>query len=692
MKFEVGLIIDIEQTITELETNHYSRTKLVLNPGEYAIRGSIIDIFPSNSNAPIRLELFDTVIDDIRTFEPTTQRSLSKNDRVEIAPYDKSIKRHEYVIPHEILFDLSIGDKVVHINHGIGIYQGLERMKFGEFEGEYAVVEYQEGDKIFIPIEQLARIYKFSGGISPVINSLRDKQWEKTQQKVKKVVKDIAKDLFSLYKNRKLREGFAFQEDSELILQMEETFPFQETRDQLKAIEDIRKDMESRKAMDRLVCGDVGFGKTEVAIRAALKAVISRKQVAVLAPTTILSKQHYEVFKCRIGSLGVNVEFINRFKTKKEQKETLNKLKMGTIDVIVGTHRLLQKDIEFADLGLLIIDEEQRFGVIAKEMLKKYRSHIDVLTLSATPLPRTLYMSISGIRDISVINTPPLERLPILTESHEFDIGYIRDKIKFELKRKGQVFILHNRISDIIHLQNQIHNVLPEIDIRVGHGQMSANQLEQLMIDFYEGKFPVLIATTIIENGVDIPNAHTMIINNAEHFGLAQLHQLRGRVGRNQVQSYCYLLYKDKTLFTQEVKERFEALMEFSALGSGYDIALRDLELRGIGNILGTAQSGYMEAVGFEFYMHILNEAIAREKGEKHRERPYLNISTRMEAYIPEEYIPDMSIRLALYKSIAVLSSKQEVINLVKECEDRFGKLPDNLVVMLQLISHELDE
>jgi transcription-repair coupling factor (superfamily II helicase) len=691
MKFEVGLIIDIEQTISELEKNHYARTKLVLNPGEYAVRGSIIDIFPSNSNVPVRLELFDTVIDDIRTFEPTTQRSLSKNDRVEITPYDKSIKRHEYVIPHEILFELNIGDKVVHINHGIGIYQGLQRMTFGKFEGEYAVVEYQEGDKIFIPIEQLARIYKFSGATSPIINSLRDKQWEKTQQKVKKVVKDVARDLFHLYKNRKLREGFAFQEDSELTLQLAESFPFRETRDQLKAIEDIRKDMESSKAMDRLICGDVGFGKTEVAIRAALKAVVSRKQVAMLAPTTILSKQHYEVIKSRLEELGVVVEFINRFKTRKEQKETLQRLKMGQIDIIVGTHRLLQKDIEFFDLGLLIIDEEQRFGVMAKEMLKQYRSHIDVLTLSATPLPRTLYMSISGIRDISVINTPPLERLPIITEAHEFDIPYIRDKIKFELKRKGQVFILHNRISDIIHLQNQLHQVLPDIDIRVGHGQMSSNQLEKLMIDFYEDKFHVLIATTIIENGVDIPNAHTMIINNAEHFGLAQLHQLRGRVGRNQVQSYCYLLYRNKVLFTQEVKERFEALMEFSTLGSGYDIALRDLELRGIGNILGTAQSGYMEAVGFEFYMHILNEAIAREKGEKYRERPYLNISTRMQAYIPEEYIPDMSIRLALYKSIAVLDSKQAVIELVKECEDRFGKLPDNLVVMMQLISYELE-
>lgn len=449
--------------------------------------------------------------------------------------------------------------------------------------------------------------------------------------------------------------------------------------------------MESSKAMDRLICGDVGFGKTEVAIRAALKAVVSRKQVAMLAPTTILSKQHYEVIKNRLEELGVVVEFINRFKTRKEQKETLQRLKMGHIDIIVGTHRLLQKDIEFFDLGLLIIDEEQRFGVMAKEMLKQYRSHIDVLTLSATPLPRTLYMSISGIRDISVINTPPLERLPIITEAHEFDVSYIRDKIKFELKRKGQVFILHNRISDIIHLRNQLHNVLPEIDIRIGHGQMSSNQLEKLMIDFYEDKFHVLIATTIIENGVDIPNAHTMIINNAEHFGLAQLHQLRGRVGRNQVQSYCYLLYRDKSLFTSEVKERFEALMEFSTLGSGYDIALRDLELRGIGNILGTAQSGYMEAVGFEFYMHILNEAIAREKGEKYRERPYLNISTRMQAYIPEEYIPDMSIRLALYKSIAVLDSKQAVIELVKECEDRFGKLPDNLVVMMQLISYELE-
>jgi transcription-repair coupling factor (superfamily II helicase) len=692
MKFEIGLIINIEETITELEKENYSRTKLVLAPGDYAIRGSIIDIFPSNSNVPIRIELFDSVIDDIRTFETTTQRSIKKQVGVEIQTFDKNLKHEEYIIPHEILFDLNVGDKVVHINHGIGIYKGLEMMQFGKFQGEYAIVEYKDEDKIFIPIEQLTRIYKFSSNINAEINSLRDKNWEKTQQKAKKVIQNVAKELFHLYKNRKINLGYAFEEDTELSILLAESFPFVETKDQLKAIEDVRKDMESSKAMDRLICGDVGFGKTEVAIRGAFKAVISKKQVAILSPTTILCKQHYDVFHKRLQEFGISVDYLNRFKTKKEQKDTIQKLKEGKIDIIVGTHRLLQKDIVFYDLGLLIIDEEQRFGVLAKELLKKYRAKIDVMTLSATPLPRTLYMSISGIRDISVISTPPRERLPIITEFHQFDIHFIVKKIKFELKRKGQVFILHNRIKDIAHLKNQIHKLLPSIDIRIGHGQMKTSELEHLIIDFYENKFPVLIATTIIENGVDIPNAHTMIVNNAEHFGLAQLHQLRGRVGRNQVQSYCYLLCQKSITLLSEVKERFEALIKFSTLGSGYDISLRDLELRGIGNILGTEQSGYMEAIGFEFYMHLLNEAISKEKGSQKKERPYLNISTKTQAYIPEEYIPDMSIRLALYKSIAQLENKASVDNLVKECEDRFGKLPDNLVVMLELIRREMAE
>ncbi len=690
MKLQVGVNVDVDLIIEELENYKYSRVTLALSPGDYAIRGSIIDVFPSNQNVPIRIELFDTEIEDIRTFEPTSQRSLTKLKNIEINPFDKNVKHHDHIIPHEILFDLNQGDKVVHINHGIGIYQGLKRLKFGKYEGEYAVVEYQENDKIYIPIEQLTRIYKFSGGVDPKVNSLRDKQWEKTQKKVKKVVKDVAKDLFYLYKNRKLNEGFSFAEDSEMSIQLAESFPFKETRDQQKAIDDVRKDMESAKVMDRLICGDVGFGKTEVAIRAALKAVESRKQVVLLAPTTILSKQHYEVFNKRLGILGVNVEFLNRFKTRKEQRDTLQRLQQGLTDVIVGTHRLLQKDVEFADLGLVVIDEEQRFGVMAKERLKKYRSHVDVLTLSATPLPRTLYMSISGIRDISVINTPPLERLPIITEEHVFDIDFIKKKINKETRRNGQVFILHNRIHDIIHLRNQIHNVMPGLDIRIGHGQMKPRELEQLMVEFYENKFPVLIATTIIENGVDIPNAHTIFVNNAEHFGLAQLHQLRGRVGRNQVQSYCYLMYKNADKFTDEVKTRFEALMEFSTLGSGYDIALRDLELRGIGNILGTEQSGYMEAVGFEFYMHLLNNAIAKEKGVQQKERPYITISSKMQAYISEDYIPDMNIRLALYKSIAELSSQKQVESLKQECVDRFGPLPHNLVIMLQVISEEV--
>lgn len=692
MKIRVGLILDLDLFQENLESFGYRRVPLVLTPGDYALRGSVLDIFPNKQNLPIRIELFDTEIEDIRSFEPSTQRSISSLRETEIVPFDKKHKLHDHhIIPHEILFDLNPGDKVVHIHHGVGEYKGLKRMKLQAFEGEYAMVEYDQGDMIYIPIEQLTRIYKYAGAVDPKVNSLRDNAWQKTQKRVRKAVQNVAKELFSLFKTRRLNPGFSFDEESELTIDLERSFPFAETEDQRKAIEAVNKDMESTRAMDRLVCGDVGFGKTEVALRAAFKAVLSKKQVAVLAPTTILTKQHFRVFSQRLTPLGVNVQFINRFKTRKEQLQTLQGVKSGIVDIIIGTHRLLQKDVDFADIGLLIIDEEQRFGVMAKEKIKQYRSSIDVLTLSATPLPRTLYLSISGIRDISVINTPPLKRLPIITEYLKFDIHQIRSKILFELKRKGQVFLLHNRIHDIYHLYNKLHVALPDVEMRIAHGQMKSGELDRLMSDFYDHKYSVLISTTIIENGIDIPNCHTIFVDDANQFGLAQLHQLRGRVGRDETQSYAYLIYKGDHILTDEVKARFEALKEFEALGAGYDIALRDLELRGIGNLLGTQQSGYMEAVGFEFYMHLLNEAISRERGQQVKKRPYLQISSKMQAYIPEDYIPDMNIRLALYKRIADLESTHQADQLRQECQDRFGALPENLHVMLTLIRDEID-
>ncbi len=685
-QYKLALII---KTLTDYQ---YQRVPLVLNPGDYSVRGSILDVFPINQSLPIRVEFFDDEIEDIRSFEANTQRSISKIQETNIIPVDDISKIKNHVIPHEILFDLKEGDYVVHIHQGIGIYQGLIRMKISEYEGEYAVIEYLQNDKIFVPIEQLPRIYKYTGGAAPQVSSLRDAKWQQTKEKVKKAVKNVAKDLFFLYKERKLKTGYQYFEDTELDLELERTFPFTETLDQSKAIAQVKQDMESIKNMDRLICGDVGFGKTEVALRAAFKAVVNHKQVAILTPTTLLCKQHYYVFIKRLKEFGVNVDYLNRFKTLKEQRATLAALVEGKIDIIISTHRLLQKDVKFANLGLLIVDEEQRFGVMDKEKIKQLRINVDVLTLSATPLPRTLYLSIAGIRDISVINTPPRLRLPIITEVHPFDLELIRDKIEQEILRGGQVFILHNRVHDIIHLKNQINHFLPNVGIQVAHGQMKSRELEKIMVDFYDNKFQVLISTTIIENGIDIPNVHTILVNNADHFGLAQLHQLRGRVGRDDKQSYCFLLYQAASIMKGNVQERFDALIEYTTLGSGYDIALRDLELRGIGNILGVEQSGYMETIGFDLYMHLLNEAIAREKGEKPKQRRGFTLSSKGAAFVSEEYIPDMNVRLDLYKRIASLETAAHVESLKMECADRFGTLPENLEVMLDIIKNEAQE
>lgn len=687
MELIKGASYAFESLIQSLIDDGYQRLPIVLSPGDFSVRGDIIDLFAVNQNAPIRLEFFGDDLEDIRTFEPATQRSISRLTSTRIEPVGDERLRHAHSIPHEILFDLHEGDAVVHIHHGVGRYTGLSRLKLHDFEGEYAVIEYQHGDKIYVPIEQLTRIYKYTGGVSPVINSLRDKKWEQTRAKVKKAVKNVAKDLFFLYKERKVKRGFSFLEDTEYDLALEQSFPFQETEDQLKAIQAVKRDMESDHPMDRLICGDVGFGKTEVAIRAAFKAVMAKKQVVILTPTTLLSKQHYRVMSKRMADFGVNVEFINRFKTRKQQQIILEQLEKGLIDIIVGTHRLLQKDVRFGNLGLLIIDEEQRFGVMAKERIKQLRTHIDVLTLSATPLPRTLYLSISGIRDISVINTPPLHRRPVITEVHPFDMSFIQSRIEVERARGGQVFILHNRIHDMIHLQQKLKALMPDLDCRIAHGQMNAHELEDLMMDFYDNVFSVLLSTTIIENGIDIPNVHTMMIDEADKFGLAQLHQLRGRVGRDEVQSYTYLLYKDSAILRQVAQDRFDALIEFSTLGSGYDIALRDLELRGIGNILGVEQSGYMQAIGLDLYMHLLNTALSHERGQPvPGEAPGFQLSTKTEAFVSEEYVPDMNIRLSVYKKIAELKTVSAVQSLLAECRDRFGPPPEQLVRMLSII------
>ncbi|GAA0781796.1 transcription-repair coupling factor [Hathewaya limosa] len=593
--------------------------------------------------------------------------------------------------------ELKLGDYVVHVNHGIGVYKGIKQLEVGGHKKDYLQVSYGGNDLLYVPVDQLDLVQKYIGseGKTPKISKLSSAEWSKTKRKVKKSIEDIAEDLVKLYAARSILKGHQYTKDTVWQKQFEDEFPFQETPDQLTAIEEIKGDMESKKTMDRLLCGDVGYGKTEVALRAAFKAVMDGKQVAVLVPTTILAKQHYNNFIKRFSSFPVNIDMVCRFRTAAEQRKSLQALKEGNLDVIIGTHRLLQKDVVFKDLGLLIVDEEQRFGVKHKEKIKDLKKSVDVLTLSATPIPRTLHMSLTGVRDISVIETPPEERYPIQTYVVEFNEQLIRDAIMREIARNGQVFFVYNRVETIRDMSVYLSNLIPEARIAIAHGQMTERELENVMIDFMERKYDILLCTTIIETGIDIQNANTMIIYDSDKMGLSQLYQLRGRVGRSNRIAYAYFTYMKDKVLTEVAEKRLKAIKEFTELGSGFKIAMRDLEIRGAGNMMGSSQHGHMSSVGYDLYCRMLEETIAKIRGDIEEEAFETTIEIKIDAYIPSGYIKDETQKIEVYKKIASISSDEELVEIEDEIEDRFSDIPPSVrnlinIAYLKSIANEL--
>ena len=583
--------------------------------------------------------------------------------------------------------DLTVGDYVVHVEHGIAQYQGLREIEQDGISLEFMILEFAEAARLYVPLTRLDLIQKYrstEAGPAPVLNRLGSQQWSKTKARVKKAMQDMADELLKLYAQRKAAQGHAFPADNEFQREFEDAFDYNETDDQISSIADIKRDMESSLPMDRLLCGDVGYGKTEVAMRAAFKAVQDGRQVAVLTPTTVLSFQHFETFKNRFRQFPINIEMISRFRTAKEQKLILEQVETGKVDILIGTHRLLSKDIKFQNLGLLIVDEEQRFGVRHKERLKQMRREIDVLAMSATPIPRTLHMSLVGLRDMSVIETPPRDRMAIQTVVAKFDEKLIRSAIEVELERGGQVYFVHNRVETIYEIAAKIQELVPAARVVVGHGQMSENDLEKVMLSFMHHEHDVLVATTIIENGLDIPLANTIVVNRADRHGLSELYQLRGRVGRSNRRAYAYLLIPPEQELTEVARRRLAALKEFSDLGAGFKIAALDLELRGAGNLLGGEQSGHIEAVGFEMYTQMLEEAVSKMKGEERVERPSVQLSLGIPLRIDESYIAEENHRLRMYKRIAGVENERALDDVRTELQDRYGALPASVDHLLE--------
>ncbi len=584
--------------------------------------------------------------------------------------------------------DLSPGDLVVHVHHGIGIYRGMVRLLMGGAERDYLELEYAQGDRLYVPTDQIDLVQRYIGveGQQPRIHRLGGAEWEREKKRVREATRELARELLQLYALRETVQGHAFGPDTPWQQELEATFEFEETPDQWLAIQDVKRDMESPRPMDRLIAGDVGYGKTEVALRAAFKAVMDGRQVAVLVPTTILAQQHYTVFLKRLAPYPVTVEVLSRFRSRAEQRKLLEGLAAGTVDIVIGTHRLLQPDVRFRNLGLVIIDEEQRFGVRHKEHLKKLRATVDVLTLTATPIPRTLHMSLVGLRDMSVMETPPEARLPIHTEVCPQDDALVRAAILRELDRGGQVYVVHNRVETIERAARRIRALVPEAKVAVAHGQMPEDRLEQVMLDFLGGRYDVLVCTTIVEIGLDIPRVNTILIEDAHLMGLSQLYQLRGRVGRSNRQAYCYLLYPRGAPLTDEARQRLEAMREFVALGSGFKLALRDLEIRGAGNLLGPEQHGHLAAVGFELYTRLLDEAVRELRGQAVEEAPAPAVDLGVDAYLPPEYIPDEGQRMAMYRKMAAARSLEEAEAVAEEITDRYGPPPPPAAALLDLL------
>ncbi len=584
--------------------------------------------------------------------------------------------------------ELNIGDYVVHENHGLGIYRGIEKLQVENTAKDYIKIEYGDGGNLYVPASGLDVLQKYAGrdAKKPKLNKLNTTEWKKTRSKTKAAVEEVAKELVLLYARRQEQEGFCFSKDTVWQNEFEELFPFEETQDQLRAIEETKRDMESPKIMDRLICGDVGYGKTEIAIRAAFKAVNDGKQVAFLVPTTILAQQHYNTIRERLGDFPVTVEMLSRFRTPAQQKKTLELLRKGQLDIVIGTHRLLSADVKFHDLGLLVIDEEQRFGVTHKEKIKQMKGNVDALTLSATPIPRTLHMSLAGIRDMSVLEEPPVDRLPIQTFVMEHNNEIIREAINREIARGGQIYYVYNRVENIEEVAAGVSRLVPEAEIAFAHGRMGERQLENIMMSFIAGDIDVLVATTIIETGLDISNVNTIIIDNADKMGLAQLYQLRGRVGRSNRTAYAFLMYQKNRMLKEEAEKRLAAIREYTELGSGIRIAMRDLEIRGAGNLLGEAQSGHMEAVGYDLYCKMLNEAVRTLKGEKTESEEFeTSVDLQVDALIPATYIPSEFQKLDMYKRIAGIENVGEYRDMQEELQDRFGDIPQAAENLLRI-------
>ncbi|HHW57549.1 MAG TPA: transcription-repair coupling factor [Clostridia bacterium] len=653
---------------------NYEIDSAVIEDSEYDIQKGQVVIYPASINKGFEyVDAKFAVISDGEIFGQT--KRSKKPVKMKNADMIKSYA------------ELEVGSYVVHVNYGIGKYEGIEKIKVDGIIRDYLKIIYAGGDTLFVPVEQLDLVQKYVGPTDnpPKLNKLGGSEWLRAKRKAKKAVEDLAKDLIQLYAKRQMAKGHAFSPDTPWQKEFEDQFPYEETEDQLRCIKEIKEDMEKNRPMDRLLCGDVGYGKTEVALRAAFKAVADGKQVAFLCPTTILAYQHYTNFVERFKEFPVKIEMLSRFRTPKEQTQILKGLAEGSIDIIVGTHRLLQNDVKFKDLGLLIIDEEQRFGVVHKEKIKKLKESIDVLTLSATPIPRTLHMSLIGIRDMSVLENPPEDRFPVETYVVEFNEELIKDAILREMGRGGQVYFVYNRVNGIEKMAYFVKELVPNCRVAVAHGQMEESQLERVMIDFLNGEYDVLVSTTIIETGLDIPNVNTIIVYDADKLGLSQLYQLRGRVGRSNRLAYAYFTYRKDKVLSEVAEKRLEAIKEFTEFGSGFKIAMRDLEIRGAGNLLGAEQHGHIDAIGYDLYLKLLEDAIRNLKGETPKEEVTTTIDIKVNAYIDSSYIEDENLRLEMYKKIASIESKEDMAQVSEELIDRFGDYSKPVETLLEI-------
>ena len=687
---------DVKDLQTRIENYIKSKKKIIILAGDKENTEKIVKALDNNVNY---LDSLDNINlkpgEAIVSTGALTTGFEDKDTNLIVLSSDeffyKNVKRKKvsdtFKSGEKIVFaDLKVGDYIVHRNHGIGIFTGVNTIKVDGITKDFIQLKYRDGDMLYVPTEDLDNVRKYIGAEGNLkLNKLGTKDWEKTKAKVKGNLRAVAKELIELYARRENAKGFAFSKDTVFQKQFEDSFEYTETNDQLRCIEEVKKDMESPRPMDRLLCGDVGYGKTEVAIRAAFKAVMDSKQVAYLAPTTILASQQYQEFKERMKEYPIKIELLNRFKTKKQQAEIVEKIKQGKVDIVIGTHRILSKDVEFKDLGLLIIDEEHRFGVKDKEKIKQYKSTIDVLTMTATPIPRTLQMSVVGIRDMSVIYEPPQNRKPIQTYVLEYDKEVIKEAITKELERNGQVFYIYNIVESIARKADEISKLVPESRVAFAHGKMTGSEIEDIMQDFIDGKTNVLVCTTILESGIDIPNANTIIVENADRFGLAQLYQIRGRVGRSDKQAYAYITYKRDKMLSEDATQRLKAIKEFTEFGSGFKIATRDLQIRGAGSIFGEMQHGHIEQIGYDMYNKLLNEVVKEMKGEKVEEEEEITIDLNISSYIPEEYIENSSQKIEIYQDIANSRSEEDIENVIDEIIDRYGEMPEEVYNLLEI-------